>query len=79
MNDTPIINLRGEKIALGPLSRELLPLFVKWMNDFDVTRILTRAGFQDIGCRRGVVWQSGRCIDMLYMDCIAPEYFAANP
>lgn len=184
MNDTPIINLRGEKVALGPLSRELIPLFVKWINDFDVTRTLTvgnrpvtqedeqawydkvsgpdtrsfviydgqtlqpvgvagilhinllerscefgimigeksawgkgfgtetaklcagyafralslhnvmltvqadnerairayrRAGFQDIGRRRGVVWQAGRCIDMIYMDCIAPDYFAANP
>lgn len=36
----PIINLRGEKIALGPLLREHLPLWVRWLNDFEATRYL---------------------------------------
>jgi diamine N-acetyltransferase len=30
----PIINLRGERVALGPLHRGLLPLLVRWENDF---------------------------------------------
>ncbi len=29
----PIINLRGERVALGPLHRGLLPLLVRWEND----------------------------------------------
>src|SRR5438132_5519630 len=36
--DAPIINMRGEKIALGPIRRDLIPLYEKWVNDFEVTR-----------------------------------------
>jgi RimJ/RimL family protein N-acetyltransferase len=36
----PILNLRGKKVGLGPLRKDLLPLMTKWMNDFDVTRTL---------------------------------------
>ncbi len=35
---TPIINITGETVALGPLRRDLLPLHVRWANDFDVWR-----------------------------------------
>jgi diamine N-acetyltransferase len=38
--EQPIINISGEKVALGPLRRELLPLYQKWINDFEVTRTL---------------------------------------
>ena len=38
--NAPILNIIGEKVALGPQSAELLPLYVKWMNDFEVTRTL---------------------------------------
>lgn len=34
----PIINIVGEKVALGPRRRDLLSLYLKWMNDFEVTR-----------------------------------------
>ncbi len=33
----PIVNIVGEKVALGPLRRDLVPLFVTWFNDFEVT------------------------------------------
>ncbi len=36
----PIINIAGEKVALGPLRRDLLPLYLKWINDFEVLRFL---------------------------------------
>jgi RimJ/RimL family protein N-acetyltransferase len=39
--EQPIINIQGEQVALGPLRRELLPLYLKWINDFEVTRHLT--------------------------------------
>jgi RimJ/RimL family protein N-acetyltransferase len=35
-----IINITGEKIALGPIRRDLLPLYQRWINDFEVTRTL---------------------------------------
>lgn len=33
-DDAPLINLRGEKVALGPLHAGLLPLLTRWENDF---------------------------------------------
>lgn len=40
----PIINLVGERVALGPLRRDLLPLYLRWVNDFEVTRTLGLEG-----------------------------------
>jgi diamine N-acetyltransferase len=37
---SPVINITGEKVALGPIRRDLLPLYQRWMNDFEVTRTL---------------------------------------
>ena len=31
-------SLKGEKIALGPLSREMIPLIARWHGDFAVQR-----------------------------------------
>ena len=35
--DSPTLNILGEKVALGPLRRDLLPLYERWINDFEVT------------------------------------------
>lgn len=35
--DQLILNIVGEKVALGPFRRDLLPFYHKWINDFDVT------------------------------------------
>lgn len=32
--ERPIVNLKGDKVALGPLHRGLLPLIAAWSNDF---------------------------------------------
>ena len=34
----PIVNIRGERVALGPLRRDLIPLYLRWTNDFAVMR-----------------------------------------
>jgi RimJ/RimL family protein N-acetyltransferase len=34
-DEAPIINLRGDNVALGPLGREILPLLARWENDFE--------------------------------------------
>jgi|DewCreStandDraft_1066081.scaffolds.fasta_scaffold03385_4 RimJ/RimL family protein N-acetyltransferase len=39
-NTAPIVNIVGERVALGPLRRDLLPLYLRWINDFTVTRYL---------------------------------------
>ena len=37
---TPIQNIVGEKVALGPLRKDLVPLYARWFNDFATTRML---------------------------------------
>jgi RimJ/RimL family protein N-acetyltransferase len=34
----PILNIIGAKVALGPPRRDLLPVYLTWINDFEVTR-----------------------------------------
>ncbi len=36
----PIITLQGEKIALGPIRKDLLPHYQAWMNQLGTTRFL---------------------------------------
>ena len=38
--DAPIFNIEGELVALGPLRREHIPLYLRWINDFGTTRML---------------------------------------
>lgn len=34
----PLVNITGELVALGPLRRDLLPLYHRWVNDLATTR-----------------------------------------
>ena len=36
----PIITVEGEMVALGPIRRDLVPLFQAWINDLSVSRFL---------------------------------------
>src|SRR5215213_7614253 len=36
----PVVNIVGELVALGPLRRDLVPLYHRWRNDFTVGRTL---------------------------------------
>jgi RimJ/RimL family protein N-acetyltransferase len=38
--ERPIVNIEGELVALGPLRRELLPLYQRWINYPGTTRTL---------------------------------------
>jgi RimJ/RimL family protein N-acetyltransferase len=35
----PILNIMGEKVALGPFHPGLVPLLHRWLNDFEVTSL----------------------------------------
>ncbi|HYJ12183.1 MAG TPA: GNAT family protein, partial [Thermomicrobiales bacterium] len=35
-NEKPIITIRGERVALGPVDRSMLPDFQRWINALDV-------------------------------------------
>lgn len=37
------LNIIGEGVALGPLRRDLIPLYCRWNNDFATTRTLARS------------------------------------
>lgn len=38
--DSPIINIRGEKVGLGPLDPAMVPDLTRWINDFATLRTL---------------------------------------
>lgn len=38
--ERPIITIEGDRVALGPLRRDLIPLYQKWLNDPEVGRTL---------------------------------------
>jgi RimJ/RimL family protein N-acetyltransferase len=40
----PVLSILGDKVALGPQHRGLLPLYVRWLNDFEVTRTMALGG-----------------------------------
>lgn len=39
-DEPPILNITGERVSLGPIRRDLIPHYQRWMNDFAVTRTL---------------------------------------
>lgn len=39
-DERPLVNIVGELVALGPLRRDLLPLYHRWINDFTTMRNL---------------------------------------
>jgi diamine N-acetyltransferase len=38
--EPPVVNIEGELVALGPLRRDLLPLYQRWINNLGTTRTL---------------------------------------
>ena len=37
----PLFNIVGEKVALGPLRKDLVPTYLRWFNDFSTLRTLS--------------------------------------
>lgn len=40
MQERPLLFVEGEQVGLGPLRRELIPLYQRWMNDLGTLRTL---------------------------------------
>jgi len=38
-SEEPVLNIAGERVALGPLRADLLPLYGRWINDFGTIRV----------------------------------------
>ena len=56
--EQPIVTIEGERVALGPLRRDLLPLYQRWMNDPAVLRTLA-AGFRPLLLEDEQQWYEG--------------------
>ena len=41
-NERTVLNVEGEKVALGPIRRDLSETYRRWMNDFETVRTLGR-------------------------------------
>ena len=39
-NEDPILIIEGDLVALGPLRRDLLPIYQRWINDLGTMRTL---------------------------------------
>ena len=40
----PIITIAGERVALGPLRRDLIPVYHAWISNLETTQYLSNAG-----------------------------------
>jgi diamine N-acetyltransferase len=56
--EPPIVNIVGELIALGPLRRDLLPTYQRWINDFTAVRGLG-APPQPVSTEAETAWFDG--------------------
>jgi RimJ/RimL family protein N-acetyltransferase len=74
MTEQPIVNIVGERVALGPLRRELIPLYLRWRNDFYVQRTFgdlpapitlerRTSWFEDVAVDRDALWFTIYVID----------------
>lgn len=50
----PIFNVVGEKVALGPMRKDLLPLYERWINDLESARSL--GGFRPFTFEEEEAW-----------------------
>lgn len=60
--ERPIVNIEGELVALGPLREEHIPLYVRWMNDFNTS---TRLGIapRPFTAEQETAWFEGAAVD----------------
>ena len=60
--ERPIINIEGELVALGPLRRDLLPTYHRWISDFGTGRTLGVSP-RPMTLEQEAAWYDGRAVD----------------
>lgn len=60
--DQPILNIVGQKVALGPRRRDLMPIYQRWINDFKVTRTLA-VGWRPMSSEAETAWYDQTSVD----------------
>ena len=58
--ETPIFNVLGERIALGPHRRELLSTYQRWINDFAALRTLGAVAPRPTTLEQEAAWYDGQ-------------------
>ena len=61
-SDGPIVNVEGELVALGPLVRDHIPLYLRWMNDFETTRMIANSP-RPMALEQETAWYEGAAAD----------------
>jgi RimJ/RimL family protein N-acetyltransferase len=55
---TPVLTIVGERVALGPLRADLVPLYQRWRNDFFVQRTFGNVP-APVSLERQTAWHAG--------------------
>jgi RimJ/RimL family protein N-acetyltransferase len=58
----PIVNFTGEQVMLGPIQREQVPLFLRWMNDISTVSKLG-APIRPLTLEQETAWFEGAATD----------------
>ncbi len=58
LSQQPILNIVGDRVALGPHRRDLLPVYTRWINDFEVTSTLS-IGWRPMPLEAEEAWYEG--------------------
>lgn len=59
-NETPVVNVLGERIALGPHRRDLLSTYQRWINDFAALRTLGAMAPGPTTLEQEAAWYDGQ-------------------
>ena len=57
-DERPIVNIEGDLVALGPIHRDLIPTFQRWISDFGTVRTLG-LGPEPMTLERETAWFEG--------------------
>lgn len=77
--DQPILNLVGEKVALGPIRRDLLAVYQRWINDFEVLRPLSVRGLQPQTAEGEVAWYERMAVSQTDVEFTIYERSSLRP
>jgi diamine N-acetyltransferase len=58
--EVPIVNIVGDRIALGPHRRDLLPAYQRWINDFSALRTLGGGPLGPTTLEQEATWYDGQ-------------------
>jgi RimJ/RimL family protein N-acetyltransferase len=59
-NETPVVNVIGERIVLGPHRRDLLSTYQRWINDFTALRTLGAVAPGPMTLEQEATWYDGQ-------------------